>query len=87
MLLQGLKKKPDERYATVGAFADALGRAFGLEGDHKTWAVTPQAALAEKLPSSQAPPPVPSEKPEAPKTPSMAPPPVVRPKPAADAPI
>ncbi|MFO0604299.1 MAG: protein kinase [Polyangiales bacterium] len=78
VLLQGLKKKPDDRYATVGAFADALGRAFGLEGDHKTWAVTPQAALAEKLPSSQAPPPVPSEKPEAPKTPSMAPPPVVR---------
>lgn len=51
-----LSKNPEIRYATIGAFVDALGRAYGLEGDHKVWAVTPEAALcheiAERLPLS-----------------------------------
>lgn len=80
VLLNGLKKKADERYPTVGAFADALGHAFGLPGDHKEWAVTPHAKLAEKLPSSRPPPPL-----EAPSMPT-APPPVDSRIPAASPP-
>ncbi|MFI5303049.1 MAG: serine/threonine protein kinase, partial [Polyangiales bacterium] len=33
-----LAKKPDTRTSSVGAFADAFGKAFGLEGSHKDWA-------------------------------------------------
>ena len=74
VLMQGLKKKPEERYQSVGAFADALGHAFGLEGDHARWATMTHAQLAETLPSSNAPPPMPPE-----AAASQAPPPVTRP--------
>jgi serine/threonine-protein kinase len=39
-----LAKKPEMRTASVGAFADAFGRAFGLQGDHNQWA---KMSLAE----------------------------------------
>jgi serine/threonine protein kinase len=74
VLMKGLKKKPDERFQSVGAFADALGHAFGLEGDHTRWATMTHAQLSETLPSSKAPPPMPAD----PK-PSQPPPPVTRP--------
>ncbi len=44
-----LAKKPETRTASVGAFADALGRAFGLGGDHRAWAKTPLPVLGEQL--------------------------------------
>jgi serine/threonine-protein kinase len=74
VLMKGLKKKPDERFQSVGAFADALGHAFGLDGDHTRWATMTHAQLSETLPSSKAPPPMPAD----PK-PSQPPPPVTRP--------
>lgn len=49
-----LAKDATIRPATIGAFADALGRAYGLEGDHRTWAGISEATLchqiAERLP-------------------------------------
>ncbi len=44
-----LAKKPEMRTATVGAFADAFGRAFGIAGDHHQWARTPVAELERQL--------------------------------------
>ncbi len=40
-----LKKKPSDRYQSVGELADALGHAFGLSGDHHHWAYTPEMEL------------------------------------------
>jgi len=45
VLEKAFKKLPTLRYETVGAFADALGRAYGLSGDHQQWAVTSEANL------------------------------------------
>lgn len=45
----GLAKDPGARTATAGLFADAMGRAYGLEGDHRLWAYTEEAALAAKI--------------------------------------
>ncbi len=44
-----LAKNPAHRTASVGAFADALGRAYGLEGDHRVWATLPEATLAAQI--------------------------------------
>lgn len=50
-----LAKNPELRQATIGEFVDALGRAYGLEGDHRSWATTSEATLchqiAERLPA------------------------------------
>ncbi|NUP12034.1 MAG: serine/threonine protein kinase [Polyangiaceae bacterium] len=50
-----LAKNPEIRYASIGAFVDAFGRAYGLEGDHRAWATTSEATvcqqIAERLPS------------------------------------
>ena len=50
-----LAKNPEIRYSTIGAFVDAFGHAYGLEGDHRAWAGTPEADLclqiAERLPA------------------------------------
>ena len=55
----GLAKNPAHRTPSVGAFADALGRAYGLAGDHKVWAVTSEQALGaqvqDALPRAMAP--------------------------------
>jgi serine/threonine-protein kinase len=40
-----LVKNATLRTRTVGALADAFGRAYGLEGDHRTWAATPEDRL------------------------------------------
>jgi serine/threonine-protein kinase len=45
VLDDALAKKPDTRTPSVGALADAFGRAFGLEGDHTAWARTPLPEL------------------------------------------
>ncbi len=41
-----LKKAAVVRTPSVGAFADELGQAYGLSGQHRQWAVTPEAELA-----------------------------------------
>jgi len=49
-----LAKNHEIRQPSIGAFADALGHAYGLPGDHHAWASTPEAELtrlvAENLP-------------------------------------
>lgn len=42
---EALAKNPNIRTKTVGALADAVGHAYGLAGDHRQWAVTPQMEL------------------------------------------
>lgn len=42
---KGFKKMASMRYETVGAFADAVGQAYGLSGDHLAWAVTSESEL------------------------------------------
>ena len=44
-----LAKNPAIRTKSVGAFADALGHAYGLSGDHRVWAKTPVAELAPQV--------------------------------------
>ncbi|MGH7284746.1 MAG: serine/threonine protein kinase [Polyangiaceae bacterium] len=46
---EALAKNPAIRTKTVGGFADSIGRAFGLQGDHKAWASTPQQELAKGI--------------------------------------
>jgi serine/threonine-protein kinase len=46
---EALAKNPNIRTKTVGALADAVGRAYGLDGDHHVWATTPQAELGRKV--------------------------------------
>ena len=50
-----LKKNAAVRTPTVGQLADDFGRAYGLEGEHKTWAQTTESELGEiiqrKLPA------------------------------------
>jgi serine/threonine-protein kinase len=44
-----LAKNPNIRTKSVGELADAVGRAYGLAGDHLQWAKTPQADLARQV--------------------------------------
>jgi serine/threonine-protein kinase len=44
-----LAKNPNIRTKSVGDLADAVGRAYGLEGDHKAWAKVPQDELAQRV--------------------------------------
>jgi serine/threonine-protein kinase len=55
-----LAKNPNIRTKTVGELATAVGRAYGLEGDHRVWARTPQSELqrmvaegAKKVPAGR----------------------------------
>ncbi len=44
-----LAKNPAIRTKSVGQLAEAVGRAYGLEGDHRQWATTPQPELARQI--------------------------------------
>ncbi len=44
-----LAKNPNIRTKSVGELATAVGNAYGLVGDHKTWARTPQSELAQQI--------------------------------------
>jgi eukaryotic-like serine/threonine-protein kinase len=44
-----LAKNPEIRLPSMGALADRVGRAYGLEGDHLEWATAPQEALGERI--------------------------------------
>ncbi len=57
VVLRGVRKDKTQRPGSAGAFADEVVRAFGLDGDHKRWAATPQAEIARAL-SMTVPPPV-----------------------------
>ncbi len=45
---EALAKNPNIRTRSVGALADAVGRAYGLQGDHRLWARTSQTDLARQ---------------------------------------
>jgi hypothetical protein len=44
-----LAKNPNLRTRTVGELADGFGRAYGLSGDHLSWAYTPEAILRQTI--------------------------------------
>ncbi|WP_394850707.1 protein kinase [Pendulispora brunnea] len=46
---EAMAKNPNIRTQSVGMLADAVGRAYGLTGDHFAWAKTPQAELAQLI--------------------------------------
>jgi serine/threonine protein kinase len=49
VLEEALAKNANIRTKSVGAFADALGHAYGLDGNHVEWAATPQQDLARRI--------------------------------------
>ena len=49
-----LVKNPNIRTKSVGDLADAIGHAYGLEGDHRAWAKIPQATLAQQVEAGRA---------------------------------
>jgi serine/threonine protein kinase len=49
VVLKALAKDAGQRFASCGAFADALGHAFGLTGDHRRWAETSEQELARQF--------------------------------------
>jgi len=54
VLAEAFRKDPARRTPTAGAFADALGAAYGLRGAHHGWASAQQDTLAAQL--AEAPP-------------------------------
>jgi serine/threonine-protein kinase len=44
-----LAKSPEDRIPTVGALADQVGHAYGLEGTHAEWAYVPEEQLGERI--------------------------------------
>jgi len=51
---KALAKNLAIRTRTVGALADQVGHAYGLDGDHLLWAATPQQELAGQIAASLA---------------------------------
>lgn len=49
VLEEALAKNPAIRTKSVGVFADAVGHAYGLAGDHREWARVPQQELAARI--------------------------------------
>jgi serine/threonine-protein kinase len=49
VLEHALAKNRNIRMNTVGELADAVGHAYGLSGDHRQWATTPQSELARQV--------------------------------------
>jgi serine/threonine-protein kinase len=54
VLETALAKNVNIRTKTVGELADAVGHAYGLKGDHRLWATTPQQELARQIVQSLA---------------------------------
>lgn len=46
---RALRRAPSLRFQSMGGFADALGAAYGLEGDHFAWAQMREGELAETI--------------------------------------
>jgi serine/threonine-protein kinase len=49
-----LAKKPETRTQSVGAFADGLAKAFGLEPTHVEWAKMPAAKIEQQMADARA---------------------------------
>jgi serine/threonine-protein kinase len=49
VLEEALAKNVAIRTKSVGALADAVGRAYGLAGDHHAWATTPSYEMAKQI--------------------------------------
>lgn len=49
VVVKALAKGPAMRFHGVGAFADAVGHAYGLSGNHLEWAKTPQPVLSAQI--------------------------------------
>src|SRR5690606_12989867 len=49
VLDQAFRKAPGSRFGSAGAFADALGAAFGLAGTHRDWATWPERRLTAEI--------------------------------------
>jgi serine/threonine-protein kinase len=49
VLAQAFKKSAGLRTPSVGALADRVGQAYGLEGNHRNWAVAPQHELEAQI--------------------------------------
>ncbi len=49
-----LAKNPNHRHSTVGAFADAVGHAYGLKGDHHAWGKQSLSELTKEVDALQA---------------------------------
>ncbi len=73
VLEEALAKNPNIRTKTVGDFATQVGRAYGLEGDHKGWARIPIADLARDIAAAAARAPVAPPRMEAAADPFAAP--------------
>jgi serine/threonine-protein kinase len=54
VLEAGLAKNPNIRTKTVGELADAVGRAYGIDGDHHAWAKTTQGDLGRMIADARA---------------------------------
>ena len=52
VLQEAFAKEPVARVPTVGALADKLGVAYGLEGSHRDWAYIPEGELQERIDSA-----------------------------------
>jgi serine/threonine-protein kinase len=48
-LSQAMKKSAAMRTPSVGALADAVGHAYGLEGDHNAWAIASEESLGQQI--------------------------------------
>lgn len=51
VLGKAFKKAAALRYASVGELADAIGQAYGLDGDHASWATAPEGELLQLIES------------------------------------
>jgi serine/threonine-protein kinase len=49
LMEHALAKNPNIRVKSVGELADQFGRAYGLSGDHLSWAYTPEAVLRQTI--------------------------------------
>jgi serine/threonine-protein kinase len=54
VMVHAFKKNPAMRIGSVGNFADSLGLAYGLEGTHADWAITPQDKLGAQIQAKSA---------------------------------
>ena len=54
VLEEALAKNPNIRTKSVGDFATQVGRAYGLEGEHKAWARVPIADLSREIAAAAA---------------------------------
>jgi serine/threonine-protein kinase len=48
-VLRALRKAASQRTPSAGEFANDIGRAYGLDGDHRDWAVTAQHQLGRLI--------------------------------------